>query len=108
MTDEIKQAGGNIDAIYYCTSIHNDHPLRKPNPGMAIKAKADFPGIDLSRSIMVGNNPGDMQFGRNAGLYTVFVKTTRPNQPLPHPDIDLAFDSLSDFVKALPAGRQGL
>ena len=101
MTDEIKQAGGNIDAIYYCTSIYNDHPLRKPNPGMAAKAKADFPGIDLSRSIMIGNNPSDMQFGRNAGMYTVFVKSTRPNQPLPHPDIDLAFDSLSDFVKAL-------
>ena len=101
MTHEIKQAGGNIDAIYYCTSIYNDHPLRKPNPGMAAKAKSDFPGIDLSKSIMVGNNPSDMQFGRNAGMYTVFLKTTRPNQPLPHPDIDLAFDSLSDFVKAL-------
>ena len=101
MTHEIKQAGGNIDAIYYCTSIYNDHPLRKPNPGMAAKAKANFPGIDLSKSIMVGNNPSDMQFGRNAGMYTVFLKTTRPNQPLPHPDIDLAFDSLSDFVKAL-------
>jgi histidinol phosphatase-like enzyme len=50
---------------------------------------------------MVGNKPGDMQFGRNAGTYTIYLKTTHPEQPLPHPDIDLAFDSLIDFAKAL-------
>jgi D-glycero-alpha-D-manno-heptose 1-phosphate guanylyltransferase len=101
MLEEVKGAGGNIDAIYYCTSIHNDHPLRKPNPGMAMQAIADFPDIDLSRSIIVGNNLSDMLFGRNAGIYTVFVKTTRPDQALPHPDIDLAFDSLADFANHL-------
>jgi histidinol phosphatase-like enzyme len=50
---------------------------------------------------MVGNKPSDMQFGRNAGLYTVFIKTTNPEQPVPHPDIDWAFDSLISFAKAL-------
>jgi D-glycero-alpha-D-manno-heptose 1-phosphate guanylyltransferase len=101
MKEEIKKAGGKIDAIYYCTSIHNDHPMRKPNPGMALQAKADFPDIELSKSIMIGNNPSDMLFGRNAGMYTVFVKTTRPNQVLPHPDIDVAFDSLAGFAAGL-------
>lgn len=101
MSAEIEKAGGKISAVYYCTSIHNNHPERKPNPGMAIKAQKDFPEIDLSRSIIVGNNISDMQFGRHAGIYTVFVKTTRPYQSLPHPDIDLAFDSLEDFAKAL-------
>ena len=97
----VNEAGGKIDGIYYCSSIHNDHPLRKPNPGMAVLAKNDFPDIDLSRSIMVGNNISDMQFAHNAGMYSVFVKTTRPNQSLPHPDIDLAFDSLADFAAEL-------
>lgn len=101
MIMEVQKAGGRIDAIYYCTSIHNDHPQRKPNPGMAYLAKEDFPSIDMSRAVMVGNNPSDMQFGRNAGMYTVFIKSTRPGQELPHPDIDLAFDSLQDFVNAL-------
>ena len=68
---------------------------------MALQAAKDFPSIDLSKTIMVGNKPGDMQFGRNAGTYTVYLKTTHPEQPLPHPDIDLAFDSLLDFAKAL-------
>jgi pyoverdine/dityrosine biosynthesis protein Dit1 len=42
-----------------------------------------------------------MGFGKNAGMYTVFVATTNPELPFPHPDIDLRFGSLQDFVKAL-------
>lgn len=101
MLDGVREAGSNIDAIYYCTATNNDDPYRKPNPGMALRAKSDFPAIDISRSIMVGNNLSDMQFGRNAGMYCVFVKTTNPDVKLPHPDIDLIFDSLADFAKAL-------
>jgi D-glycero-alpha-D-manno-heptose 1-phosphate guanylyltransferase len=97
----IEEAGGRIDKIYYCTASEATHFCRKPNPGMALEAVKDFPSIDLSKSIMVGNKPSDMQFGRNAGTYTVYLKTTHPEQPLPHPDIDLAFDSLLHFAKAL-------
>ena len=101
MMTEIELAGGYIDKIYYCTSTDVKHPERKPNPGMALKAEKEIPSIDLSKSIMVGNNSSDMLFGRNAGLYTVFLKTTKPDMSLPHPDIDLVFDSLIDFAKAL-------
>jgi D-glycero-alpha-D-manno-heptose 1-phosphate guanylyltransferase len=101
MITAMEQAGGRIDAIYYCSSLDNKHPDRKPNPGMAFRAAREHPEIDLSKTIMVGNKPSDMQFGRNAGLYTVFIKTTNPEQPVPHPDIDWAFDSLISFAKAL-------
>jgi histidinol-phosphate phosphatase family protein len=101
MVGEIVLAGGRIDRIYFADSLDNDHPYRKPNPGMAHAAQQDLPGIDFSRSVMVGNNISDMEFGRNAGMYTVFLKTTSPDQPLPHVAIDLAFNSLSDFAKHL-------
>ena len=101
MQSAIEKAGGRIDMIYYCTSTDNKHICRKPNPGMAFLAKKDLPAIDLSRSIMVGNKPSDMLFGRFAGIYTVFVRTTNPDQQIPHQDIDLAFNSLADFAKAL-------
>ncbi len=101
MLAEVKSAGGKIDKIYFATSIVNNHPMRKPNPGMAFQAKADFPAIEFSKSIMVGNKLSDMAFGKNAGMYTVFVATTNPEIPFPHPDIDLRFDSLEHFVKAL-------
>jgi histidinol phosphatase-like enzyme len=68
---------------------------------MALQAVNDFPSIELSKAIMVGNKLSDMQFGRNAGTYTIYLRTTHPEQPLLHPDIDLAFDSLIDFAKAL-------
>lgn len=101
MTLKIEEDGGRIHRIYYCTAPEATNFYRKPNPGMALLATKDFPSIDLSKSIMVGNKPSDMQFGRNAGTYTVYLKTTHPNQPLPHPDIDLAFDDLMHFAKAL-------
>jgi phosphoglycolate phosphatase-like HAD superfamily hydrolase len=50
---------------------------------------------------MIGNKLSDMQFGRNAGTFTVYLKTTHPDQLLPHLDIDLSFNSLLDFAKAL-------
>lgn len=101
MVKEVNNAGVNIDAIYYCTSLSNSTFERKPNPGMALGAKKDFPEIDFRKSIMVGNNVSDMLFGKNAGMYTVFVKTTNPGQLFPHPDTDLDFDTLADFAKAL-------
>lgn len=101
MLSAIEKSGGKIDAVFYASSINNDDPVRKPNPGMAIKAKDLFPEVDFSRSIMIGNNISDMQFGRNAGMHTVFLKTTTPDLELPHPYIDLAFNSLTDFAKAL-------
>ncbi len=101
MVAEVVLNGGRIDRIYYADSLDNDHPLRKPQAGMAHAAQQDFPEIDFSRSVMVGNNISDMEFGRNAGMYTVFLKTTNPEQELPHPAIDVAFNSLYEFAKHL-------
>ena len=98
---EIENTGGRIDKIFYCTSIDNKHAERKPNPGMAFQAKRELPVIDLSKSLMAGNKLSDMQFGRHGGMYTVYIKTTHPEQTIPHPDIDLSFDSLYELAKAL-------
>ncbi len=97
----IEKAGGRVDKIYYCSSTDDKHPDRKPNPGMAFRARQDFPSIDLSRSVMLGNKSGDMLFARNAGLYSIFLATTNPDWPYPHPDIDLRFDSLQAFTNSL-------
>lgn len=98
MLEAISKGGGRIDAIYYCTALESNHSHRKPNPGMALQAKQDFPEIDFSKSLIVGNNISDMEFGRNAHMHTVFVKTTNPGQALPHPAIDLAYNNLYDFA----------
>ena len=98
MKNEVKGNGGRIDKIYYCTDKNDKNFYRKPNPGMAFKAKQDFPGINFEKSIMVGNKPSDMRFGRNAGMYTVYLTTTNPETPFPHNDIDLQYAGLLDFA----------
>jgi histidinol-phosphate phosphatase family protein len=94
MLSEINSASGRIDKIYYCTSLDNDCMNRKPNPGMAQQAKKDFPHIHFTKSIIIGNKLSDMQFGRNAGMYTIYVATTNPEVEFPHPLIDLRFNDL--------------
>ena len=101
MKKEIEDAGGKIDGIYFCTAMDPKDPDRKPNPGMAYQVLIDFPEIDLSKSIMVGNKPSDMRFGKNAGMYTVYMATTHPETPFPHPDIDNRYNSLIEFAKVL-------
>ncbi len=101
MTKEIVANNGRIDKIYYCTSMDNNHINRKPNAGMAHLAKQDFPAIDFSKAIMVGNKPSDMGFGRNAGIITVFVATTNPEVDFPNPLIDYRYNDLLEFANAI-------
>jgi len=49
------------------------HRMRKPNPGMLLKA-AELAGIDLARSLMVGDRAGDLEAALGAGLKTGFVE----------------------------------
>lgn len=102
MTEEIKKYSGRIDKIYFCGDLHDESPNRKPNPGMALQAKKDFPQINFAKSIMVGNTLSDMQFARNAGMYSVFIASTNPDIPFPHELIDARFDSLLEFATAIP------
>jgi histidinol-phosphate phosphatase family protein len=101
LQSHLQAAGGKIDKIYFAPDLDNDSPNRKPNHGMALQAQKDFPQIDFAKSIMVGNRLSDMQFGRNAGMYTVFVATTHPETPFPHPLIDARYDSLIVFAQVL-------
>lgn len=68
MMEIIVKHGGRIDKIYACTDTSNSSINRKPNTGMAIQAKLDFPGIDFSRSIIAGDSFSDMEFAQKAGI----------------------------------------
>jgi D-glycero-D-manno-heptose 1,7-bisphosphate phosphatase len=101
MISGIESKNGKIDRIYFCVDAEESSPCRKPNPGMALQAVLDFPEINLKKSLMVGNNISDMLFGRNAGMKTVFLKTTDPDLKLPDDLIDLHFNNLDEFATAL-------
>jgi histidinol phosphatase-like enzyme len=101
MVKKIELVGGRIDHIFFCADVDTLSPNRKPQPGMAFQAKDIFRNIQFNESIMVGNRPSDMQFGRNAGLHTIFLATTHPETPFPDPSIDYRFDNLLTFANAI-------
>jgi len=75
---------------------------RKPNPGMGLQALKDFPSIDLSKSVMIGNTFSDMKFGRNLGVaINIFLTTTAKEIPHDHEDIDLIYNDLISVAKDL-------
>jgi len=102
MVQEFEDAGGRIDKIYYSVDFETESPNRKPNPGMGLQAQKDFPEINFSKSIMIGNTLSDMKFGRNLNVgINIFLPTTRKEVVLTHPDIDLVFNDLISVARAL-------
>jgi len=98
MIYEIEYLGGRIDKVYFSPYLNSEnHPTRKPGIGMALAAKNDFPGIDFSKSIIVGDSLSDMEFGRNAGMKTAFISEDKTNDAR----IDFQFSSLAEFNNAL-------
>jgi D-glycero-D-manno-heptose 1,7-bisphosphate phosphatase len=78
MRAEFASRGAAIDAVYFCPDhpLHGlgryrrDSPMRKPAPGMLLQARDEF-GIDMARSVMVGDKRTDMQAGAAAGVGTL-------------------------------------
>jgi histidinol-phosphate phosphatase family protein len=101
MLEQIRHHGGRIDAIYFCPDVDNTSPCRKPATGMAMQAKNEFPDLDFSQGVMVGNTLSDMQFGKSLGMHTVFIPSTRPETPFPHPLIDQRCDNLLAFARSI-------
>lgn len=100
MLDIIRQNGGRIDKIYFCPNLVSDNnPCRKPATGMAHAAKKDFPLIDFSKSIIVGDSITDMEFGRTEGMKTVFISDKFPERE--SAKIDYHFSSLKEFTDFL-------
>ncbi|MCL6478028.1 MAG: HAD family hydrolase [Peptococcaceae bacterium] len=75
MCGVFSENGVVIDKVYFCPS-HPEHgvgrykidsPYRKPGPGMILQAAEEF-GVDISRSILVGDKETDIQAGIAAGV----------------------------------------
>lgn len=71
---ETAKVGCNIDAVYSCPDLAvNNPPCRKPNIGMALQAKKDFPDIDFTAAWMLGDSLSDLQFGERAGMCPIWI-----------------------------------
>lgn len=76
MQADLAAAGAHIDAFYFCPFHEDatipafrvaDHPDRKPNPGMVLRAMAEHQ-VDPSRAVMIGNEQRDLDCAHRAGI----------------------------------------
>jgi D-glycero-D-manno-heptose 1,7-bisphosphate phosphatase len=73
VADDLRAAGGTIEAFYYCThDLADDCDCRKPRPGLLLRAAAEL-DVDLGRSAMIGDSETDVEAGRAAGCATTIL-----------------------------------
>ena len=82
MQDALAAHSARIDAFYYCP-YHEDgvtetyrvanHPDRKPNPGMIIRAISEW-SIDPTRAVLIGDRDSDVAAAQAAGIRGVLYE----------------------------------
>ncbi len=93
-----------IDDIKICYHVDADQCLcRKPKPGMLLEAAAEW-NLDLHASYLVGDRWRDVEAGRAAGCFTIFIDydylQDGPSRP------DKVVHSLPDAVSYIMAREQ--
>ncbi len=91
MRAEVAAAGGRIDAVYHCPHDRGACDCRKPATGMFERAAREL-GIELARSVVLGDRASDMEAAARIGALRVHVHGDEP--PLPH--VDHATAALAD------------
>jgi D-glycero-D-manno-heptose 1,7-bisphosphate phosphatase len=108
MLAAIESTGARVLAVYFCPHLPEgavfqyarECNCRKPAPGMILRAAAEH-GIDLVRSIMVGDKISDMEAAIAAGVGRRYLVSEK------YEDMDAQsnqiyngkYSSLGDFVK---------
>ena len=98
MEESLKPFDVQFDAIYYCPNLAAENAsCRKPNIGMALQAKQEFPEVDFSKSILIGDSVTDIQMGKRAGMKIVYIHEALENQE----HADWVVKSLAEFSALL-------
>jgi D-glycero-D-manno-heptose 1,7-bisphosphate phosphatase len=102
----VAQAGGRIDAIFYCPHAAVDEcDCRKPKPGMVLEIAQRF-GVEVCELTLIGDSLRDLQAIAAVGGQPMLVKTgnglkTLATNQLPHHTA--VFDDLYAAASALIA-----
>lgn len=75
MLEHLNSEGILIEKVYHCphhpraarADLRRNCACRKPAPGMLLQAALDL-GLDLARSVLVGDKSSDIEAGRAAGV----------------------------------------
>lgn len=111
MRAEIARNGGRLDAVYYAPThpteakgnFLRESDWRKPGPGMFLAAARDL-GLDLARSVSIGNEARDIDASRAAGIPNLFLLDPKIAAPERRGDVRVA-PKLLDVLETLPGGK---
>ncbi len=78
MLEAVRQAGGRIDAVYYCPHEEGACDCRKPAVGLFLRAKRDFPDIDFATSLVVGDSARDLEAAARLGCLAALIAAEGP------------------------------
>ncbi|MBN1641078.1 MAG: HAD family hydrolase [Anaerolineae bacterium] len=105
----LAEQGAPLDAIYYCPhhpqgqgAYRRDCACRKPGTALLERAAHDL-GLDLSRSVVVGDRETDVIAGARLGCRTVLVRTGYGQSMLDAGLVDGVLDYAADDLPAAAA-----
>ena len=103
----LQPQGAHIDAFYFCPHDAHQCDCRKPLPGLFDQARAEFPEIAATSSVMIGDSLSDIEFGRRLGMTTLLLEgdpeDRKSGDETAHQLADCCFASLPEAVDALLA-----
>jgi len=113
MLREFQSHDIQIDGVYHCPhhpvygvgGYRRDCDCRKPAPGMILRAAKEH-SLDLSHSILVGDNATDIEAGREAGVgCCVLLLTGHPVSNKVLDKADTVFNDLTGVASAIVNNR---
>lgn len=100
MIKRLAARGARIDAVYYCPHDKGECDCRKPATGLFMKARRDFPGIDFTRSYVIGDSGPDIEAGRRLGCKTILIgPDSKKKENAYELNVDYIIHNLWDAVK---------
>jgi D-glycero-D-manno-heptose 1,7-bisphosphate phosphatase len=89
MGKELERERITLTGMYYCPfhpegmgEYRREHEDRKPGPGMLLRAAREH-GLDMARSVMVGDRCSDVGAANAAGLRKAFLLRGTETEPCP-------------------------
>jgi len=101
MQRQVSDAGGMIDAVFFCPHGPNDHcDCRKPAPGMlndiARRLHTELTGVPA-----IGDSLRDIQAATAAGASPILVRTGKGSRTVSDPELDKSVPVFNDLYSAV-------
>ena len=105
--NELLEQGVSIQAVYHCPhSPESECDCRKPKAGLFLQALKQYPDIDFSQSLMVGDKLSDLKAAFSMGIQKLILVESENKSDTHSTSSELGaelerFTSLADFARSL-------